>query len=261
MLTASLRTTLLTSALLIASTTPAFARRPFVNLIPNGALSECANCHVNPGGGGPRNAFGRDVGARLVEDEANWSAELAGLDSDGDGHTNGEELGDPAGTWRPGAANPDAALISLPGSAQSTLCGDDIINGMEACDGDDLTGATCPNAGETPRCASDCTVTCVPPMPPDTDMPADMTDMPVETDMPVNTDMPADMPSTVDMPGPGDGGPIPDMGPGTSNPPPANNTDDDDDGGCAQAGATPRAPSLALAMLSMLGLVRRRKRA
>ena len=31
-----------------------------------------------------------------------WGPELAAIDSDGDGFTNGEELGDPEGTWQPG---------------------------------------------------------------------------------------------------------------------------------------------------------------
>jgi hypothetical protein len=42
-----------------------------------------------------------------------WGPELASRDSDGDGFTNGDELGDPEGT---GIADPDA-IVSAPGDA------------------------------------------------------------------------------------------------------------------------------------------------
>ena len=49
-----------------------------------------------------------------------WGPELAALDSDGDGFTNGEELGDPDGTWQEGDAAPgDAADITHPGNPDS----------------------------------------------------------------------------------------------------------------------------------------------
>ncbi|MBX3747419.1 MAG: CHRD domain-containing protein [Verrucomicrobiae bacterium] len=67
--------------------------------LPNGHVFQCANCHVSPGGGGPRNPFGQAVEAITgTTSRAFWSAALAALDSDGDGFTNGEELGDPEGT-------------------------------------------------------------------------------------------------------------------------------------------------------------------
>ncbi len=77
-----------------------------VNQYPNGSIFQCAGCHINPGGGGARNSFGQDVEAGLVNGNVNWGPELAALDSDGDGFTNGEELLDPNGEWSIGDADP-----------------------------------------------------------------------------------------------------------------------------------------------------------
>lgn len=77
---------------------PAAAREFRVLQLPNGNAFRCANCHVSPGGGGPRNAFGQAVGAITGSSAVPfWSAALAALDSDGDGFANGSELGDPEG--------------------------------------------------------------------------------------------------------------------------------------------------------------------
>ena len=90
------------------------ARSSYVSKIPNGSVNRCANCHIRPSGGGPKNDFGLDVEDALVrQGRSFWTAILASKDSDGDGFTNGEELGDPEGD---GVAIPGAA-ISLPGDA------------------------------------------------------------------------------------------------------------------------------------------------
>lgn len=60
--------------------------------------------HQNAAGGGPRNSFGVDFAAAGLE----WTVELCQTDSDGDGRTNGVELGDPNCTWSP---DNDAALL------------------------------------------------------------------------------------------------------------------------------------------------------
>jgi hypothetical protein len=87
-----------------------------VNQIPNGHVNSCANCHVSAGGGGTRNPFGNAVFARTGGSSAAfWSLALATLDSDGDGFTNGEELGDPDGD---GQAVPGAPVTN-PGVAAS----------------------------------------------------------------------------------------------------------------------------------------------
>lgn len=49
-----------------------------------------------------------------------WSEALANLDSDGDGVSNGVELGDPTGAWRSGLSAPgNRDDVSEPGNADS----------------------------------------------------------------------------------------------------------------------------------------------
>ncbi|MBX3007336.1 MAG: T9SS type A sorting domain-containing protein [Melioribacteraceae bacterium] len=92
------------------------------NQLPNGSKFSCSNCHVNPNGGGTLNKFGEEV-SKLVTvggTQNFWSATLAKIDSDGDGKTNGEELGDPEGLWRTGQTNPGVfASITNPGNPNS----------------------------------------------------------------------------------------------------------------------------------------------
>ncbi|MCK5456298.1 MAG: T9SS type A sorting domain-containing protein, partial [Melioribacteraceae bacterium] len=92
-----------------------------VSKLPHGTKFSCNTCHTN-GGGSPRNAFGLDVESRVSPggSESFWTPELAAMDSDGDGFTNGEELQDPNGVWVEGTANPgDVSLVTNPGSASS----------------------------------------------------------------------------------------------------------------------------------------------
>ena len=63
--------------------------------------------HASRLGGGARNPFGQDY-----ERLRNW-ADICDLDSDGDGMTNGEELGDPLCQWR--SAADDGLLMSVVG--------------------------------------------------------------------------------------------------------------------------------------------------
>jgi hypothetical protein len=89
-----------------------------VQKIPNGNIFSCANCHVSQFGGGARNAFGSAVGSRVTPggNQDFWNEQFALLDSDGDGFSNGQELQDPNGTWRPGQANPgSSSLVTNPG--------------------------------------------------------------------------------------------------------------------------------------------------
>ena len=104
----------------------AWARSWRPGQLPNGNVFSCANCHIDPGGGGPRNPFGQAVEAELTrlygnavgEQRGFWSASLSGFDSDGDFYTNGEELGDPAGTWIQGTPNPPGP-VTHPGNPSS----------------------------------------------------------------------------------------------------------------------------------------------
>ena len=63
--------------------------------------------HLNYLGAGPLNAFGlafKKAGFR-------WTEELCKADSDGDGRTNGFELGDPNCTWKEGQQPPEIIAI------------------------------------------------------------------------------------------------------------------------------------------------------
>jgi hypothetical protein len=98
-------------------TTDAEARFFRMAKVPN-AVADCNTCHTN-GGGTARNPFGLDVQALVTPngEEVFWGAELAALDSDGDGFTNGEELGDPEGLWQEGDPSPgDLADLGDPGN-------------------------------------------------------------------------------------------------------------------------------------------------
>ncbi|XP_048245120.1 tyramine beta-hydroxylase-like isoform X1 [Haliotis rufescens] len=66
--------------------------------------------HANPLGGGPKNPFGQDF-ARYHS----WTEELCRLDSDGDGMTNGQELGDPNCVWTKGNLPQESTSITHPG--------------------------------------------------------------------------------------------------------------------------------------------------
>ena len=84
------------------------ARPARVGQLPNGSMIGCASCHVNPGGGGTLTPFGRDINNNYLTQPGRsgqvvWNAMLAMLDSDGDGVSNGQELGDPDGDGMPDA--------------------------------------------------------------------------------------------------------------------------------------------------------------
>lgn len=66
--------------------------------------------HLKAGGGGELNPFGKAFAASGYE----WTVELCALDSDGDGRTNGQELGDPDCVWVAGN-DADEPSLSHPG--------------------------------------------------------------------------------------------------------------------------------------------------
>jgi len=98
---------------------------PGLNPVPNlanvpGNSTACQTCHVDAGGGAPLNAFGLTVQANLsASHEPDWS-KIYNIDSDGDGFSNGLELGDPMGLWRPGQINPGSpSAVTHPGNSRS----------------------------------------------------------------------------------------------------------------------------------------------
>jgi MYXO-CTERM domain-containing protein len=103
---------------------PASANYP--DSIPNGRIGDsgrCGVCHVSAAGGGERTSFGEDFrrgadGVAGTSDDRLWSRWLAGRDSDGDGWSNGQELGDPFANWTSGTT-PPLSFQSNPGSAGS----------------------------------------------------------------------------------------------------------------------------------------------
>lgn len=86
--------------------------------IPNYAIDTCDTCHP-PGNSLTENSFGADCTPLVGTPFATWWAELRDGDSDNDGQTNGEELGDPCGTWATGEPPPRTTGISNPGEAAS----------------------------------------------------------------------------------------------------------------------------------------------
>ena len=102
--------------LLLPAVADARSCRP--GLIPNGSVDRCSTCHLSSGGGGARTPFGQAVRPLVTRGRCGefWGPELAALDSDGDGRTNGEELQDPEGLWRDGDPDPgDRADVTNPG--------------------------------------------------------------------------------------------------------------------------------------------------
>jgi len=90
----------------------------FKDQIPNGHnVKDCDQNliggigHIRTGGGGNRNDFGLDFAEAGFE----WTPELCSKDSDGDGLTNGQELGDPECTWSVGQSPQFDRGITHPG--------------------------------------------------------------------------------------------------------------------------------------------------
>ncbi|ETI41747.1 hypothetical protein F443_13045 [Phytophthora nicotianae P1569] len=108
------------SLALVATTALVVNARPtYVALLPNGdnVPGVAALGHINPAGGGANNDFGLDFASA----GKSWTKEFCEKDSDGDGQTNGQELGDPCCEW---AESSNAVVqwkegLSHPGNATS----------------------------------------------------------------------------------------------------------------------------------------------
>ncbi|XP_065179304.1 uncharacterized protein LOC135809805 [Sycon ciliatum] len=78
------------------------------------SIGHVAQCNGPPSGAG--NVFGR----AFIASGGNWTT-VCPQDSDGDGYTNGEELGDPSCSFSPGATPERSTNLSHPGFACSTF--------------------------------------------------------------------------------------------------------------------------------------------
>jgi hypothetical protein len=140
--------------------------RPFrVDDIPNGSKFTCLNCH-----GDTKASYNTDFGSDarnylipvgvISSQHVEWTP-LCALDSDYDGWTNGQELGDPDCVWKSGDANPKGMLTN-PGvyeSAPPPICGSGKLEANEACDGDLFSATNCVLAGAGEgmlACTADC---------------------------------------------------------------------------------------------------------
>ena len=127
-----------------------------------GATRPCITCHSDPNGGtgcpNPAinsclNQFGEDF--QLIGGNS-WSQTLALMDSDGDGYTNGEELGDPLGLWVSGMMTPSTCdCATNPGSPQDTP--GDADGDSYCCRGLDMNAdGDCRDPGEDDGVSFDC---------------------------------------------------------------------------------------------------------
>ncbi len=107
-----LKTNLMAYGLALALTAAnALGVPTYLSYVPNTATFSCSTCHtVAP----TRNAFG----LAFANNGHVWNATLAHLDSDGDGFSNGTELGDPNGTWTMGSPDPSGPVFN-PGDPAS----------------------------------------------------------------------------------------------------------------------------------------------
>ena len=211
---------LLISAGFLFFAADAVAFPPYVSQIPGGL--SCGACHINPGGGGERNGFGN---AYAVPHE--WTADLCAADSDGDGASNGVELGDPDCMWIAGDASPMA--LSNPGDADSTPPADPPMGGEMPPAGGEMPpagGEMPPAGGEMPPAGGE--------MPPaGGEMPPAGGEMP-----PAGGEMPAE---------------------GGSDHDDHDHADDDDDGGCSVNAGSETANGVFVFGLLALILFRRRR--
>ena len=99
------------------ASTPVVSMLDYQTKIPNGngVAGWPGVGHLDKSGGGNRNAFGNDFAAA----GHSWTQDLCEKDSDGDGLTNGEELGDPDCIWEVGQT-PSFPALSHPGISEST---------------------------------------------------------------------------------------------------------------------------------------------
>jgi hypothetical protein len=204
-----------TAALCLLVSADASARSENLLKIPSTPAS-CGTCHIAPGGSGPRNPFG----IAFDDNGRKWDQTLCEQDSDGDGVSNGAELGDPMCMWTVGAAQTTA--LSKPGDSTSKPPVVEMDMGMA-----DM-------AIEEDMAVEMDMGTAQPDMAVEQDMGTAQPDMASEVDMGTSADMGA--------PGDGDG-----------------EEDDDGCAQAGLNGRSAGAPAFLLGLLGLVGLVRRRR--
>ncbi len=123
----------------------AVARNAYMDHIPNGEEFGCDTCHLQLPW---LNAFGQDVGRTFPLGTVQW-AKVYALDSDGDGQSNGFELGDPCGEWVIGDLDADRAEnLSAPSLAESVVSDKALADDCPEPAGDDDDSAVVPDGGD-----------------------------------------------------------------------------------------------------------------
>jgi hypothetical protein len=107
----------LAGGMLWGSNASASSTGAFLYTIPNGNVFTCLACHTDMLGP-TLTTFGTDILGVMsapvdAGGEPDW-AQVCAKDSDNDGQTNGQELGDPCCSWAEGTAEPRTAAISNP---------------------------------------------------------------------------------------------------------------------------------------------------
>ncbi|GMF33873.1 unnamed protein product [Phytophthora fragariaefolia] len=119
MKTASVGTLLFVAATLAMSTPAVEAREEYVKLIPNAARVTGVKAigHKDVTGASSAN---NDFGKAFASADKTWTLDLCKADTDGDGQTNGQELGDPCCEWTEGAQPRWTSGVSHPGDSSKT---------------------------------------------------------------------------------------------------------------------------------------------
>lgn len=142
----------------------AFAHEYYATRVPRtasaansvGTERPCITCHDNADGGAGCETMGgtrpclNPFGLAFRTNGFRWDATLASTDSDGDGFTNGQELQDPTGSWRPGQPSPgNSAYVTRPGFPTSNPGRTDADGDDHCWFGRDMNGdGDCTDAGE-----------------------------------------------------------------------------------------------------------------
>ncbi len=116
-------------------------------------FGECNVCHNDISKDRSRNDFGRrsqsfsDGSTVFWRDSLYRGKQFFEHDTDGDGYSNGFELGDPNGTWDASMPYPSADQTYDPNDPNNNPCGNGTIEGPEDCENNDIGASTCESEG------------------------------------------------------------------------------------------------------------------